>query len=285
MSVYNQFYGFRENPFNQTPDTSFFFPSDKHRTALDALVFAISQRKGFVVITGEIGCGKTTVARTLLRRLDGQIKSALITNTHLSPKGVITLILEDLGVEYKQGSKERLILQLNNYLIQQIREDQNVVFIIDEAQNLSPACLEEIRMLSNLETEKEKLLQIVLIGQPELRSKLELPRLEQLRQRVRVNYHLHPLGEDETKKYIRHRIQRASKNAEEPASIFMEEALDMIYQYSKGVPRLINMICEHSLLSAFVMETKVITQTIVQDVISEFNFGRKSKHEQIYQSA
>lgn len=285
MSVFNEFFGFRENPFNQTPDTSLFYPSVKHKTALDALLYAVSQRKGFVVITGEIGCGKTTVARMLLRKIDGRVKVALITNTHLSPKGIIHMILEDLDIPYKPGSKEKLILQLNEYLLQQMKEDRNVVFIIDEAQNLSPACLEEIRMLSNLETEKEKLIQIVLMGQPELRKKLDMPRLEQLRQRIRVSYHLMPLSEEESRHYIRHRMSKVAVSGQYPSGLFIDEVLEQIYHASRGIPRIINIICEHCLLTAFVMETKVVTATIVEEVLSELNIGGRKSHEQVYQSA
>jgi general secretion pathway protein A len=285
VSVFNGFFGFRENPFNQTPDTSFFFPSEKHKSALNAMSYAVMYRKGFVVITGDIGCGKTTVSRLLLRKIDGKVKSACITNTHLSPKGVLTLILEDLGLPYREGPKEKLLLQLNHYLVQQIKEDQNVVFIIDEAQNLSASCLEEIRMLSNLETEKEKLIQIILLGQPELRHKLELPQLEQLRQRIRVSFHLSALSEEETKNYIHYRIEKAMEDGQKGDSLFEPEALELIYNQTHGVPRMINALCEHSLLSAFVAETKQINRSIVQESINELQIGGQKEYEQIYQGA
>ena len=194
--MYNQFYGFKESPFNLTPNSRFFFASHKHTEALDSLVYAINQRKGFVVITGEIGSGKTTVCRTLLSRLDRHTQVALITNTHLNSKDLLMMVLEDLEIEFSNGSKSKLLSQLNSYLIDQIKQDNNVVLIIDEAQNLKPSVLEEIRMLSNLETETEKLIQIILLGQPELKQKLALSRLEQLRQRIAVYFHLSPLTED-----------------------------------------------------------------------------------------
>jgi general secretion pathway protein A len=265
--AYNKHYGFRENPFNMTPDSSFFFPSEGHKTALDALYYAIKQRKGFVVITGEIGSGKTTVLRTLLRKLDHNVKTAVITNTHLSPKGVITLILEDLGIPYKDGTKEKLLIQLNEYLIHQMSEDKNTVLIIDEAQNLSPACLEEVRMLSNLETEKEKLIQIVLVGQPELRRKLEMTRLTQLRQRVAIQFHLMPLSEEDTKKYILHRLNTAKANGREYSNLFEESALGTVFTYSRGVPRMINNICDHALLAGYVADSQVITQAIALEAV------------------
>ncbi|MDP3790400.1 MAG: AAA family ATPase, partial [Candidatus Omnitrophota bacterium] len=172
--MYEKYYGFREKPFNLTPDSKFFFASAKHEEALNCLLLAISEKSGFVVITGEIGSGKTTVCRSLINRLDPTTKVALVLNTHLGKKELLTTLLEDLGIEYKSTSKTHLISALNKYLIKQAANDVNVVLIIDEAQNLTPSVIEEVRMLSNFETEKEKLLQIVLIGQPELRKKIAL---------------------------------------------------------------------------------------------------------------
>ena len=235
--------------------------------ALDALLYATVQRKGFVVITGEIGSGKTTVVRTLLRKLGHNVKSALITNTHLSPKGVIALILEDLEIPYKEGSKDKLLIELKEYLIHQSLEEKNVALIIDEAQNLSPACLEEIRMLSNLETEKEKLIQIILVGQPELKHKLELVRLAQFRQRVFVHYHLGPLDEEETSQYIIHRLNLAKTNGRDFSRLFEKDALAVIHQQAHGIPRVINHICDHALLLGFIAESKVITQAIALEAV------------------
>lgn len=282
--MYNQFYGFKEMPFNQTPDSSFFFPSEKHKTALDALLYAILQHKGFVVVTGEIGSGKTTVARTLLKKLGDNVRSAVITNTFLTPKGIITMILEDLGVAYQPTTKERLLLQLNDFLLQSAQQDQDVVLLIDEAQNLSPQCLEEVRMLSNLETEKEKLLQIVLIGQPELRRKLEMARLEQFRQRIAIHYHIEPLSEEETKKYILHRLNYARSNGREMSALFEREAFELVYRYSRGLPRLINKVCDHALFIGFVSDLDRIKASTVQEAIDELRFREDKKYEQIFQS-
>ncbi|MCX6743256.1 MAG: AAA family ATPase [Candidatus Parcubacteria bacterium] len=192
--MYEKFYGFSEKPFNTTPDSKFFFPSAKHTEALNSLIYALNERKGFVVITGEIGAGKTTVYRTMLNKLDLNTRVAVITNTHLTPKELIAETLDEFEIEYKGGTKQKLLSQLNNYLIGQLASDMNVVLIIDEAQNLPPKVLEEVRMLSNLETEKEKLIQIVLIGQPQLRAKLENANLEQFKQRIAVYYHIYPLN-------------------------------------------------------------------------------------------
>jgi len=264
--MYNQFYGFKESPFNLTPNSRFFFASHKHTEALDSLVYAINQRKGFVVITGEIGSGKTTVCRTLLSRLDRHTQVALITNTHLNSKDLLMMVLEDLGIEFSNGSKAKLLSQLNSYLIDQIKQDNNVVLIIDEAQNLKPAVLEEIRMLSNLETETEKLIQIILLGQPELKQKLALSQLEQLRQRVAVYFHLSPLTEVETKEYVLHRLKIAS-GSDHP--YMTEEALQMVYQFSHGVPRLVNQICDNAFLTGYVSESLIIDGRIMKDVIHE----------------
>lgn len=279
--MYNAFFGFTEEPFSITPDSSFFYPSEQHRTALDALTYAVRQRKGFVVITGPIGSGKTTVFRTLLKRLDHKHRTAVITNSNLSPKGVIMMLLEDLGVSYKDGSKEKLLIQLNQYLVRQVMEGYNVVLVVDEAQNLSPVCLEELRMLSNLETEKEKLIQIVLIGQPELRKKLEMNRLEQLTQRVAVHYHLVPLSAEETRNYILHRLKTVQKEGFDLSTLFTSGAIDGIYEYSQGVPRKINVLCDHSLLTGFVRESHIITRDIIEESILEIRFQGEKTYEQI----
>lgn len=264
--MYHKFYGFKEAPFNMTPSSRFFYESSKHVEALSTLIYAIESRKGFVVITGDIGSGKTTVCRTLLNKLDARTQTALITNTHISGKDLLCTIFEDLGVEYARGSKAQLISQLNTYLIEQLRNGHNVVVIIDEAQNLKPAVLEEVRMLSNLETENEKLIQIIFLGQPELKKKLALPQLEQLRQRIAVFYHLTPLSEEDAKKYIVHRLKIASKSNRQ---YFTDQALDIVYQFSKGVPRMINQICDSALLNGFIYEKEVIDHELMAEVVKE----------------
>ncbi len=264
--MYYKFYGFKEAPFNMTPNSRFFFESAKHVEALSTLVYAIESRKGFVVITGEIGSGKTTVCRALLNRLDSTTQTALITNTHIGGKDLLNTILEDLDVEYASGSKARLLSQLNQYLIEQLRNDRNVVLIIDEAQNLKTAVLEEVRMLSNLETENEKLIQIILLGQPELKKKLAMPRLEQLRQRIAVYYHLTPLSEEDTQKYIRYRLKIASATGR---TYFTDKAMDMIYQFSQGVPRLVNQVCDSALLNGFIYEKDIVDENLMHEVIQE----------------
>jgi general secretion pathway protein A len=271
--MYEKFFGFSEKPFNTTPDSRFFFPSAKHTEALNSLIYAINERRGFVVITGEIGAGKTTVCRTLINKLDMNTKVAIITNTHLTPKELISEILDEFEIEYRGGTKQKLLSKLNHFLIQQLTQDTNVVLIIDEAQNLPPKVLEEIRMLSNLETEKEKLIQIILLGQPQLRAKLANIRLEQFKQRIAVYYHLTSLGKQETKDYILHRLKLVSSNG--VADIFDSHSMDLIYENSGGIPRLVNLVCDSALLSGYVCDTKKITKNIISEVLKERDFSNK----------
>ncbi|MEK6715298.1 MAG: AAA family ATPase [Candidatus Omnitrophota bacterium] len=268
--MYEKFYGFKEKPFNITPDPKFFFPSSKHSEALDSLIYAINERKGFVAITGEIGAGKTTVCRALLNKLDPNTKTALITNTYVNAKELLMSILDDFGVDYKPASKARLLSRLNEFLVEQLSQNMNVVLIIDEAQNLTPSVLEEIRMISNLETETEKLIQIILMGQPQLKKKLQLESLTQLRQRIAVHYHIYPLSKEEMVGYIRHRLTIASNNG---FDFFTDEALGLIYGFSKGVPRLVNLICDSALLSGYVYEAKQIDAKIMEETIKEAPFS------------
>jgi len=267
--MYEKFYGFKDKPFNMTPDSDFFFASSKHEEALNRLLLAISERNGFAVVTGEIGSGKTTVCRTLLNKLDSTTKVVLILNTHLSKKELLTTILEDLGVEYKSRSKTHLLSALNKYLLAQASKDINVVLLIDEAQNLTPSVLEEVRMLSNLETEKEKLVQIILVGQPELKKKLSHRDLEQFCQRIVFYYHLEALSRNETEAYIRHRLEKAGANGNGGGEIFSYIAVEKIFDYSNGIPRLINLLCHNALISGLVYDSKEISGAIVNEAIQD----------------
>ncbi len=267
--MYESFYKLKTKPFNNSPDPRFFYPSAKHAEALDRLYYAIIERKGFVVITGEIGAGKTTVCRALLKRLDDRHNEVcMITNTHLSPKELIIAILEDLRVPYRPATKVKLLSQLNDYLIERMQEDKNVILIIDEAQNLTPSVLEEVRMLSNLETDTEKLLQIILMGQPQLREKLRLRNLEQFRQRISIHYHLYPLNPQETVGYVNHRLAVVTENGS-AGVIFSPQALEQVFMFSQGIPRLINYICDSALLNGFVYERKQIDAALMTEVINE----------------
>lgn len=266
--MYKTFYGLNDTPFNVTPDPKYFFPSEKHTEALDSLIYTINERKGFAVITGEIGAGKTTVWHMLLNKLDAGTKIALITNSRLTPKQMVIAILDDFGIPFKDyWTKVRILSLLNKFLIEQTSLGFNVVLVIDEAQNLNAGVLEEVRMLSNLETDKEKLIQIILMGQPELKDILELEELTQLKQRIAVYYHIYPLSKEEVTEYIEHRIKKAGFNNGQ--MLFDQTALDKISFCSKGIPRLINSICDRSLLTGFTREIKTVGEDIIEETARE----------------
>jgi len=267
--MYLEFYGLREKPFNVTPDPAFLFLSGKHKTAFDYLIYGITQRKGFLEITGEVGSGKTTLCRALLNHFENSIppvKTAYILNPALSGVQLLRSVIEEFGLVPTKRDKVALLYQLNNFLLEQLSMNYNAVLIIDEAQNLKPSHLEEIRMLSNLETDKEKLFQIVLVGQPELREKLRSPNLSQLRQRITVRLHLLPLESREVKTYIDHRLSVAGANN---SIIFYDDSVDEIYDYSKGIPRVINTVCDKALLLGYILETKNISLDIIKRSINE----------------
>lgn len=267
--MYHQFYGFTEPPFNLTPNSKYFFQSSKHLEALSVLQYAIEQRKGFVVVTGDIGSGKTTVCRALLNRLDpARTKTALVTNTRISGNDLLMTVMEEFEIPFTPGSKFRLHSQLNDFLIRQLRDNYNVVLIIDEAQNLSASVLEEVRLLSNLETENEKLIQILLLGQPELKQKLALASLEQLRQRIAVYFHLTPLSREDAREYIRHRLKVASFGGT-GEDIFTGGAMEAVYDFTLGVPRMINQICDSALLTGYVNGSRNIDDNLIREVIEE----------------
>ena len=231
------------------------------------MTYGIKERVGFIEITGEVGTGKTTLCRAILNQLDDRTKTAFIFNSNLSELQLMQTIIEDLGIKSSGKSKGALFSELNRFLIEQLALGNNVVLIIDEAQNLSLKLLEQVRMLSNLESENEKLLQIVLVGQPELREKLSSPSLRQLRQRIAVRYHIEALNQEEVVLYINHRLSLAGANGAAP--VFDAGAIDEIYRYSKGIPRLINMVCNKALLNGFVMEERHISEEIIKRSIHE----------------
>jgi putative secretion ATPase (PEP-CTERM system associated) len=264
--MYERFYQLRNRPFALSPDPDFLYPSRVHREALDYLRFGIDASAGFVVITGEIGSGKTTLLQVLLRTLDGQTTVIRLVNTLLTGPELIESMLLDLGVETPPLSKPAMLRELARLLIEQRAAGRRVVAVIDEAQNLSLDALEELRMLSNLETEKSKLIQIVLVGQPDLRDSLDRPSLEQLRQRVTVRYHLDPLAADETALYINHRLKRAAMGA--PLE-FPRDVADLVHARSGGVPRMINVICDAVLLLGYAEDSRVIHAALAQEAIAE----------------
>ncbi len=265
--MYERFFGLREKPFNMTPDARYFFPSVRHTDALNHMVYAIEERRGFVVITGDIGSGKTTLSRILLQKLDPSTKTAIVRNTHLTAKELVALTLDELEIPYDpKRTKTHLIGRLNEFLIDQLQENNNVVLLIDEAQNLNVSVLEEVRMLSNLETDREKLIQIILMGQPELKPKLMLKELAQLRQRVTLHYHLSPLNDEETASYVSHRMHVAGANG---TPVFDPEALQRVFEHTRGVPRLINALCDRALLTGYVNEVNQVGSDIIDEVAKE----------------
>lgn len=264
--MYRQFFGLKEKPFNITSDPNFLYLSRIHKEAFAHLIYGIKERKGFLEITGEIGAGKTTLCRALLNHLDINTKSAFIFNSTLPEMQLFQTILEDFGVCVGKKTKAAMLRQFNNFLLEELSRNNNVVLIIDEAQNLKSSVLEELRILSNLETEKEKMFQMILVGQPELREKLNAPNLKQLRQRIGVRFHITALPSDEIGEYIYHRLQVAGSSGD---ILFSVDALDVIYKYSGGIPRLINTVCDKALLSAYVAQTKQIDSAIVERCIKE----------------
>jgi general secretion pathway protein A len=264
--MYCKFYGLKERPFNVTSDPGFFFLSRKHKEALSHLLYGVSQRKGVIVLTGEIGTGKTTLCRFFLNQVSTNVKTAFILNPHFSELQLLEAIVRDFGIMPKNKSRLGMVWDLNKFLLNESLLGNNMVLIIDEAQNLKPAQLEQVRLLSNLETEKDKLLQVVLVGQPELNQKLNLYDLRQLAQRIMVRFHITPLERDEVKSYINHRLKiaEADKGIE-----FTDEAIIQISQFTSGVPRVINMLCDRVLLAGFVAGAHSIDINIVKKCVEE----------------
>lgn len=260
--MYREYYQFRELPFNITADPDFFFSSSKHADAFENLKFGVNQRKGIIVVTGEIGTGKTTLIRTFLARSQPNIKTALILNPNVSDTELLKFMIRDFGISVKNSSKYSLINALNEFLLQETMRGNNAVIIIDEAQNLSIRAMESIRLLSTLETTKEKLLQVILVGQPELYNKLKLPALRQLNQRISVRFHLQPLTRPEVQLYVLHRLGIASIGPESTVR-FTEDAISAIYEHSHGSPRMINILCDRALLAGFIKEAFVIDRDLV----------------------
>jgi general secretion pathway protein A len=265
--MYERFYNLRERPFALSPDPDYVYPSRNHTEALGYLRYGIEGHAGFVVITGDVGSGKTTLLQTMLRGIDRRTSVARLVSTMFDARELIEAVMLDFGLDPQPGrSKPHLLRDLAQFLVHQRRAGRLALLIIDEAQNLSLAALEEVRMLSNLETEKSKLIQIVLVGQPNLQDVLSRPELEQLRQRVTVRYHLRPLDPSETAAYINHRLRKASIGA---PIVFSSEVTDLIERSSQGLPRKINVIGDAVLLFGYGEGKKTIDAALVRDVIAE----------------
>lgn len=268
--MYNGYFGFAESPFNVTPDPRFFYTNHVYREAFSALRYGIEAKKGFIVITGEVGTGKTTMLRKLMRTLAESIHSVFIFNTLVSFSELLQLILHDLGLNPKEPTRIAMLQELNDYLIKQLRRGHVVTVLIDEAQNLSDEALEGLRLLSNLETDQEKLLQIVLMGQPELKAKLDQPGLRQLKQRVAFQCQLAPLKPEEIGSYIDLRLRAVGYAGKD---LFQPDAVLRIAFFSQGIPRLINIICDNALLNAYAESKNVVSAQMIEEVGRDLRLG------------
>jgi general secretion pathway protein A len=268
--MYKSFYGLKENPFNVSPDPRFMFLTKQIEEALSGLMYGIQTKKGILTLTGEVGTGKTTLVNRLLEWLSTQrTKTAFLFNSRMNSSQLFDFVLSEFEIACDSTSKSQQLMKLNQWLLDRFRMGETAVLIIDEAQNLTFPVLEEVRLLTNLETSTEKLLQIVLSGQPELEEKLKLPQLRQLRQRMTVRCKTAPFTKEETHAYVleRLRIAGAVTNGE---PIFSPQAVDSMHLYSLGVPRVINLLCEHALINAYVEHQRPISSKIVEDVAREF---------------
>jgi general secretion pathway protein A len=264
--MYLEHYNLVEFPFNITPDPRFLYYAPHHREAYDHLVYGISQRKGFIELTGEVGSGKTTLCRALLSSLGDNVKTAFILNPSLTETQLLRAMLNDFGLTPRGRDRLAYIECLNEFLLNQYHEGINVALLIDEAQDLTPKVMEQVRLLSNLETDQHKLIQIVLCGQPELKKRLNRPDLRQLRQRITVRYYLPPLTLDETTSYIRHRLWVAGP---ESSAEFSRGAVKTVHRYAQGCPRLINAACDNALLAGYVEGKHVLASQDVKKAIRQ----------------
>jgi type II secretory pathway predicted ATPase ExeA len=266
--MYQRFFNLRESPFNVNPDPRYLFMTRQIQEALAGLTYGIQNRKGFILLTGEVGTGKTTLVNRLLDWLRGQrVATAYIFNSQLQVNHLFDFIMADFEIPYDSREKSQVLLRLNQWLLERYRAGETAVLIVDEAQNLSSELLEEIRLLTNLETSTEKLLQIVLAGQPELEERLKLPQLRQLRQRITLRCRTSTLSLEETYGYIAERLRIAGANGE---PIFSKEAIQAIHLYSGGIPRVVNLLCEHSMINAYVDTLRPVPAHLVEEVAREF---------------
>jgi general secretion pathway protein A len=274
--MYKEFFGLRANPFNVNPDPRYLFLTRHTEEALACLTYGIQSRKGFVLLTGEVGTGKTTLINKLLEWLRlQQVATAFVFNSRLNVPQFLDYMMADFSIPIESRSKSQILLRLYNWLLDRYRAGETAVLIVDEAQNLSDEVLEEIRLLTNLETFTEKLLQIVLVGQPELEHKLRQPHLRQLRQRLTLRAKTHALTLEETQAYIAQRLRIAGGDGRQ---IFDPEAVTSIHRYAGGIPRVINLLCEHALVSAFVDQHPVISKAIVETVARDFDMNENGSH-------
>ncbi len=269
--MYKKFFGLRENPFNVNPDPRYLFLTQHTEEALASLTYGIRNRRGFILLTGEVGTGKTTLVNKLLDWLHRQhLPTAFLFNPRLSVQEFFEFMMADFGIPCDSRQKSQVLMRLNHWLLDRYKSGETAVVIIDEAQDLSARLLEEIRLLTNLETSTEKLLQIVLSGQPELEEKLRQPELRQLRQRITLRSKTHPLTLDETGGYI---LQRLSIAGADGQPVFSPAAVETIHRYSRGIPRIINLLCEHGLINAFVDQVRPVPPEVIETVAHEFELN------------
>jgi general secretion pathway protein A len=264
--VYLDYYGLTEAPFDITPNPRFLFYSAKHREAYNHLLYGLRERKGFIQLTGEVGAGKTTLCRAMLEQLDDQFSTALILNPIMTAQELVKAVANEYGLPVNGLDRLETVAVINQFLLQQVERGKETVLIIDEAQDLTDELLEQVRLLSNLETDNRKLLQIILLGQPELRDRLNNPRLRQLRQRITVRYHLMPLSRYEVNQYVQHRLHVSGGNG---TPFFTRPALWRVYHYTQGIPRLVNAVCDKALLAGFVQQEERIDYRLVNRAIRE----------------
>lgn len=269
--MYERYYGFQDAPFSVTPDPKFFYESRDQRDALAYLTYGVEDRKGFLVVCGEVGIGKTICLRSFLRQQGSRLDTALVLSSSLSFIELLTMAVEDLGLTARNKTKTELLLDLNAFLLQADRANRNVVLVIDEAQNLGADALEELRQLSNLETDDRKLLTIVLAGQPELRHKLAHPNLRQLRQRIPGICAIRPLERDESASYVEHRLRVAGGSRH--GVLFTDDAHEWIHTYALGIPRLVNAVCDRALVIGYAGGHHVIHGGLIRNAVRELERG------------
>jgi len=274
MAIYLGFFGLKKNPFGATPDPEFLYLSHAHREALAQLTYAVQERKGFILLTAEVGTGKTTLLQTLRSQLDGNTAVAYVANSMLPFRGIIEYMLEEFEIAKPGETPAQQLVTLQTFLVERHRVGQSTVLILDEAQNFYPQTLEQIRLLSNFETTKEKILQILLVGQPELRARLEMPELRQLSQRIGLRCSIPPLNPIGTRNYIRTRLRIAGAR---DSLIFTDRALARIAEYASGIPRIINTVCDHCLLIGYADQTRRIDREIVDEAITYLEDGLRPR--------
>lgn len=274
--MYTEYYGLVRAPFEMTPDPSFLYLGEAHREGLATLVYAVNSGKGFVMLTGEVGTGKTTLLHALLGQLDSTTNSAFIFNPRLDPMGFFRVLFEELGVGPPCETKAEYLLALNHYLIEKLAANERVLLIVDEAQNLSAEMLEEIRLLSNLETPTSKLIQIMLVGQPELKDLVDQPELRQLRQRIALRHHLRPFEQAEVAEYVTERLAKAGYTG---SGLFKRKAISELHRLTEGTPRLINSLCDGALLLGYARQDTVIGPDAIREVAHDLGLVAKDEVE------